>query len=172
MKKCYRYGCLCVAIFYLIGNAQTKQAQAGGGSILLFENFRRSGKTNEWWLTKNRIKLLPRWKYVREEIPLPLKNAITIATNWIIAKEGPGVPYIDSIAIDSLNSNESEYRYVYYYKFVYSVRFFDQGVCVVLMDGTILEPDDPYGVKWKPLSSVVTNKVDKPLEMNRPKQVP
>ena len=141
--KTFYFWIFIFAIFPLDVIAQTRELPSDEGSILICANSRRSGETNRWWLLKSRLLTLPKWRYQNEEIPLALKDAIAISKKWIIAKEGPGEFDIDTITIDSLHSDSKDYRYIYYYKIVYSVRAFDRGVCIVLMDGTVLEPDNP-----------------------------
>ena len=109
--------------------------------ILLYSEVRRSGQTNEWWLPYARLETLPRWNPAHEEAPVSLSRAIALATNWVVSKEGPGIGYIDEIHIASFHSTAKTFRYVYYYRIIFQARWADYMGCIVLMDGTVLEPE-------------------------------
>ena len=83
----------------------------------------------------------------KEDAPLSLERAIRIACEWIGKREFRSADVsavgseIKNIFIESLHSEEKELRQVFYYRITFETGFFDQAACVVLMDGTVLEPE-------------------------------
>ena len=92
-----------------------------------------------------RMKALPKWNPLKEKAPLSISRALQIATKWIVAREGGGKPVeapdVDAIVITSLHSYTRDFRYIFYYRIVFSIGAFDEMACIVFMDGTVLEPD-------------------------------
>ena len=74
-------------------------------------------------------------------------RTIQIASKWICEKELPGTKdsavgaEIKNILIDSIHSEAKELRHVFYYRIVFATGFFDEAACIVLMDGSVLEPE-------------------------------
>lgn len=96
--------------------------------------------TNQWWLPVSRIAQLPIWKGEGEP-PISTKRALKIARKWIASKSGNGE--VNRIILRPINADESEskYRHSFYYIIEFRVNPFGNHItCVVLMDGTVLEP--------------------------------
>ncbi len=111
--------------------------------IWLYAQMRRSGETNEFWLPVSRLKRLPRWDPLHQKPPVSLTKAIQTASKWLAAREGGGERGVDEITICSLHSDEQQFWHFFYYRFIFNTRPFDQAACIVLMDGTVLEPEPP-----------------------------
>jgi hypothetical protein len=109
--------------------------------IKLFSHMRRSGVTNEWWLPMSRLKALPKWNPEKEELPLSLEKALQTARKWACAMQETTGIWLQSVTILSIQPNQEEFRYVFYYRFIFGVDPFDRMACIVMMDGTVLEPE-------------------------------
>jgi hypothetical protein len=120
------------------GNPPSLRRSETEDQVQLFSHKRRSGRVYDWWLAESRTVGLPVWNVEqKEEPPLPLLRAIEIAR-----AAGEKWERLESVAILSIPGAEFEppFGRVFYYKCVFRVETFDRRVCVVLMDGTILEP--------------------------------
>ncbi len=87
------------------------------------------------------IKNLPKWNPDKQALPLTLENALKMASEWVTKKRGGGTPQLESVTVKSINPDEKEFASTFYYVFIFGVSTFDRMGCIVLMDGTILEPD-------------------------------
>jgi hypothetical protein len=126
------------AIVLVAANASTRGEEAG---ILLHQADAYLGTgTNQWWLPPDRLERLPRWRGEGSP-PVSIKQALKIARKWISPKSGNGD--IDHILLRPINpdASESKYRSCYFYTIEFSVSPYGNHItCVVLMDGTVLEP--------------------------------
>src|ERR1035438_674418 len=98
------------------------------------------GRTNQWWLPLNRLERLPHWRG-HGNPPVSLKNALKAARKWITPKSGDGD--VDHILLRPINPDDSDskYRFSYFYTIEFCVSPYGNHItCVVLMDGTVLEP--------------------------------
>jgi hypothetical protein len=98
------------------------------------------GGTNQWWLPLNRLERLPHWRG-HGNPPVSLKNALKAARKWITPKSGDGD--VDHILLRPINPDDSDskYRFSYFYTIEFCVSPYGNHItCVVLMDGTVLEP--------------------------------
>lgn len=127
-----------VVLALVLGTATKLHAQEH--KIEMYAEVRRSGVTNEWWLPVDRLKSCPRWDPLHEKVPLPPDRAAKIAAEWIEKREGFKVTEIEDIQIGTFHSDAKEFHHVFYYRFLYSPRQFDFASCIVLMDGTVVEP--------------------------------
>jgi hypothetical protein len=96
--------------------------------------------TNQWWLPLDRLERLPRWQG-QGDPPVRIKKALRVARQWIAKKSGDGD--VDHILLRPINpdSAEAKFRLVYYYTIKFCVSPYGNHItCVVLMDGTVLEP--------------------------------
>ena len=110
--------------------------------IHIYEFLRRNCNTNVWWLTSERFRSLPNWNPENnEKIPLSLDSAMKIASKWVAAKES-GVCPLQSISIEPIGSPYGQGPRVFYYRFIFhAALLFDYTACIVLMDGTVMEPE-------------------------------
>jgi hypothetical protein len=68
-------------------------------------------------------------------------KALRLARKWIASKSGDG--QVDHILLRPINpdSSESKYRLTYFYAIEFRVSPYGNHItCLVLMDGTVLEP--------------------------------
>jgi hypothetical protein len=96
--------------------------------------------TNQWWVPLSRLERLPLWRG-KGNPPLSIEKALRIARRWITPQSGDGD--VDHILLRPIGpSAESKYRYLYYYVVEFSVSPYGNYItCVVLMDGTVVEPE-------------------------------
>ena len=117
---------------------------ADDDGIMILKHHTRTA-AYEWWLAYNRIKELPRWKAIKEPPPISLEKAIQISKKWVAKKDGIDPQYEDNVGlvsagVQSLYRGEEKYRDVFYYKIILDTRPFETMACIVLMDGTVLQP--------------------------------
>jgi hypothetical protein len=96
--------------------------------------------TNQWWLPLDRLERLPRWRGVGNP-PVSVKTALRVARKWIARKSGDGD--VDHILLRPINpdASKSKYRLCYFYTIEFCVHPYGNHItCVVLMDGSVLEP--------------------------------
>ncbi|MEI7940213.1 MAG: hypothetical protein WCK27_26310 [Verrucomicrobiota bacterium] len=136
MKKISFALCLS-ALLVVVGTA----ARGGDHKLLLCEAepYRNTG-TNQWWVPFSRLERVPLWRG-KGNPPLSIEKALRIARKWITPQSGNGdVHHILLRAVEP--GGESKYRYVYYYVMEFSVSPYGNYItCVVLMDGTVVEPE-------------------------------
>ncbi len=83
---------------------------------------------------------LPQWKPDEEKPPLSLTKAIQIAAKWIAKRSGGGD--VETILIRPVGLANDQFRYIYFYQIKFGVNPIDNYMtCIVLMDGTVLEPE-------------------------------
>lgn len=97
------------------------------------------GDTNQWWLSLDRLKRLPQWRGEGNP-PVSIRQALKVARKWIRPKAGYGE--VDRILLRPINPDDDAiYRFCYFYVIQFCVSPFGNHItCVVLMDGTVLEP--------------------------------
>jgi hypothetical protein len=105
-----------------------------------------------WVLPISRLEHLPLWKENKGNPPLSVRKAISAARKWIAtqnAYKSPGYE-VESLLIrpilPSVNQSRSgrfsKYSDAYFYKIEFGMPPFENHItCVVLMDGTVLEPE-------------------------------
>ena len=94
-----------------------------------------------WSISSNRCASLPEWKPQKGEPPLSLGKAASIASEWASSKNHGGD--IESIEVYPVNRSKSgKFTSVFFYASTLEVApYLNHISCVVLMDGTVLEPD-------------------------------
>lgn len=134
-------------IVYSVLVTTNSNAWATGGPFEFYSETRRSGATNEWWISGKRLAKLPTWDPIKEGPPISVGKAMKLATKWMMKRERLTGPYFDveRIVLFRIGPESSAYRDVFCYIITFGVGSFDHQSCVVLMDGTVLEP------KVKPL---------------------
>jgi hypothetical protein len=104
------------------------------------------GNTNVWFVTKSRLEKLPVWKEAEEEPPLQVGKAISLAKTWVLSKGASTNCYVGTLTFSSLgrSSLNDKYHYVYFYiiQFDEVAQFGSHMTCVVLLDGSIVEPEN------------------------------
>jgi len=111
--------------------------------------------TNTWFITESRLKKLPGWDE-KGEPPLAMSKAITLAKVWLVSLGASTNCFVVDIEFRSLDRGYPNSRYRQYWFYV--IRFGEVQVygsyatCVVLLDGSILEPDRPVGPRKRTIS--------------------
>ena len=103
------------------------------------EPYRNSG-TNHWWVPLSRLERLPLWRGEGNP-PLSINKALRIAREWITPKSGNGS--VDHIVLRPIEPGaESKYKFLYYYVIEFCVAPYGNHItCVILTDGTVVEPE-------------------------------
>jgi len=109
-------------------------------SIKIFSQIARSGITNEWYLPKKALTSLPRWDPFREKVPFSLEQAAATAKEWVNSHKHFELSDIDEIDLVPFHSTDPTFHNIWYYRVFYSSNFFEQSTCIILMDGTVLNP--------------------------------
>jgi hypothetical protein len=139
MRHMSRLLCVLISAAIAVGaNISTRGEERG---ILLHQADAYLGAgTNQWWLPLDRLERLPRWRGVGNP-PVSVKTALRITRKWIASKSGDGdVDHILLRPIDP-DASESKYRLCYFYTIEFCVHPYGNHItCVVLMDGSVLEP--------------------------------
>jgi hypothetical protein len=127
--------------------------------VLLYEtNTDRGADTNQWWLSLSRLERLPKWNPQRvAEPPLSVKKALKAARKWILTR-GVGGGDVEEIVLRPVHPDEAPFSSVFYYRIRFGVApFGNHLICIVLMDGSVLEPeshDRTETRKWMPIAEM------------------
>jgi len=104
------------------------------------------GFTNTWYVTKSRLETIPRWDE-NGEPPLSAGKALSLAKAWVASK-GAGSPTntcVESIVLRSWSQDypNSPNRSFWFYKiqFCNTFQYANHMTCIVLLDGSIVEPE-------------------------------
>ena len=122
-----------------------KAAPAKGEGRRLFvyqtDGDRSCGGTNVWWLSPRQAAQLPKWHPGRSaQPPLSLKKALKSAKKWIDSKGGGEIEEVVLRPVQ--HSDSSPYRQLFYYRIRFGVApYLNHLTCIILMDGTVLEPE-------------------------------
>lgn len=101
---------------------------------------RNCSGTNIWWLSATQAGRLPKWHSRSTQPPLSLDKAVRSAKKWIDSKGGGDVYEVVLRPVGPEDS--SPYRQLFYYRFTFDVAPYQNHLtCIVLMDGTTLEPE-------------------------------
>jgi hypothetical protein len=134
-------------LFFIIQLAITFHQSSGVAS----EDFRVTlyvhqlvslSSTNEWVYSADLLKKESFWEPGKTDPPIALGKIVQLAKEWVVSKGSKPDPKLINIEIRCLNSSGGEYSNVYFY----NLRFGDVGYfghyirCIVLMDGTVVEP--------------------------------
>jgi hypothetical protein len=107
------------------------------GEISLFRYPARH-MTYEWIALEQNLKNTPRWDGV-DPIPIDPAKAVSIAKRWF-KKRNLDPAVIRKIEIRRLITDNSDLSQCWYYLVDATVDPFDSMACLVLMDGSVLEP--------------------------------
>jgi hypothetical protein len=96
--------------------------------------------TNVWWLSRTQAARLPKWHAADTKPPLSLNKALRSAKKWIDAKGGGVIEEVVLRPVDP--SDSTPYGHLFYYRISFGVAPYGNHLtCIVLMDGTVLEPE-------------------------------
>lgn len=101
------------------------------------------GGTKEWRLPLDRLQLLPKWNPDKGNPPISQTKALRIARAWLKSKGVSGTYTIDSIMLRNDCAGQDEYGFDFHYRIVFGNvnAYLNHMTCIVLMDGTVLEPE-------------------------------
>ena len=109
--------------------------------LLLFSFVDGGGKTNEWFFPLSMRTKIPKWDPESGELPLSLTKAMKTSRKWVENREHGTNFQLASVCMCPVRPHEG-FNQIFYYKF-----FYDMGngqnhfVTVVLMNGSVLEPE-------------------------------
>jgi hypothetical protein len=131
--------CVLVSSAILVGANVNTRGEASG--VLLHEADAYMGAgTNQWWLPLERVERLPRWGG-QGDPPVSIDQALRVARKWIAPKSGNGDVHRILLRPINPDSLASKFRFCYFYTIEFCVSPYGNHItCVVLMDGTVLEP--------------------------------
>jgi len=139
MRHLSRLLCILAPAVFLVTASLSAHEQESG--IFLQEaDAYLGGGTNQWWLPLERLERLPYWRGEGNP-PISIAKALKVARRWIKSKSGNGG--VDHILLRPINpdSLKPKYRLSYYYTIEFCVSPYGNHItCIVLMDGTVLEP--------------------------------
>lgn len=129
--------------------AATSYVEAGTNEIYLLSHSTNK-RDCEWYLSLDKNKTMPKWNPLKEQLPFPAEKAVKMASDWIKKTEKLNFePELWSIILRPIQPNEKEFKYSYFYVLKFGTGLFQTSLCVILMDGTILEPRSKYGLIQK-----------------------
>jgi hypothetical protein len=122
--------------------AGANNLQGQESRLLLYQTDKdQGGGTNLWWLSLSRVEQLPKWLPDKPEPPVSQTKALKIARKWITSQGGWGGD-VEYILLSSVNPDEPSFRSVFYYRIRFGFPPYKNHVtCIILMDGTVLEPE-------------------------------
>jgi len=112
----------------------------------IYQHISGYGFTNTWSITKSRLDKIPRWDD-NGEPPLSAGKALSLAKAWVVSKGAcaPTNTCAESIVLRSLSQDfpGSAYRSFWFYKiqFCNTFQYANHMTCIVLLDGSIVEPE-------------------------------
>lgn len=112
-------------------------------SMLLHSGDRRSGANYEWWVPIERMKRLPDWKpNIADggDPPLSVGAAVKIARLWVIKNGAPKDTRLQRVFLKPIDWEGTLFPNEYYYIITFEAGLLDSIDCVVLVDGSVVEP--------------------------------
>jgi len=105
------------------------------------------GITNTWFVASSRMEKAAGWDE-KGEPPLPVGKAVSLAKAWVISKGGSTNSYVETVEFRSADrgappGSSSKFRPFWFYKikFYQVAQFGSSMTCVVLLDGSVVEPE-------------------------------
>ena len=147
MKTKHPIICLTVLLF-------TLAASAGEDfKFPIYSRGSRYGYTNTWYVSMSRLKKLPKWNE-QGEPPLSVGKAISLGKAWVVSKGFSPDCYVGGVEFCSVNrgappippdnpNKPSELRPYWFYTIHFEevMMIGSWTTCVVLSDGSIVEPE-------------------------------
>jgi hypothetical protein len=98
--------------------------------------------TLEWRISTNLAERLPSWSPDKKSPPCSLERAIQTARAWVVSLGEDENPIVNTIYILPITPNQdTRYLDKYYYRIrLRAGPAFNYTTCIVLMDGSVLEP--------------------------------
>jgi hypothetical protein len=130
---------VCLGLLFLAGVHSVHGTEA---RVLLYEtDMDWGGGTNQWLITNSRLQQLPKWNPQKSEPPVSQTMALKIARKWIVARGVSGSYEVDSILLQAVRPDTGRFDYYYKIRFGNVNAYLNHMTCIVLMDGTVLEPE-------------------------------
>jgi len=137
MKIVHSLFCLTFCFFTLASLA------AEDDKYPIFSRVSFYGPTNTWFVTRSQLNRVPGWDE-KGEPPLPVAKAVSLATAWVVSKGGGTNSFVETIEFRSLERGnpKGKYRSFWFYKIRFhdAFRYGNSVTCIVLLDGSIVEP--------------------------------
>jgi hypothetical protein len=110
----------------------------------IYEHVSGYGITNTWFVALSRVEKSAGWDE-KGEPQLPVGKAVSIAKAWVVSKGGSTNSYVDNIVFRSVDRGypHSKLRPFWFYNIQFhDVYMFGSSVtCIVLLDGSVVEPE-------------------------------
>jgi len=119
-----------------------------GGDVTIYTCNTR-GSSFEWLAAESELLKLPRWNPQREDVPVSPRAAVAAARKWL-AERKYGIEDIIVVQLKNFDPSETPLKYCWYYVIQFRTDLLDSMACVVLMDGSVLEPHEIKPGKTKP----------------------
>jgi hypothetical protein len=132
---------VCFGMLSFVGEHSVHGEEA---RLLLYQtDMDWGGGTNQWWLPYNRLQQLPKWNPEKAEPPVSQMKALKIAMKWLTSKGVSGSYNVDYILLRAVRPDDNRYRFDFHYRIVFGNvnAYLNHMTCIVLMDGTVLEPE-------------------------------
>jgi hypothetical protein len=142
------------SLIWLVLFTFTQVAYADGGfPFPIYQRVSGYGFTNTWFVAMNQIDKAAGWEE-KGEPSLSVGKAVELGKAWVISKGGSTKSYVESVEFQSVDrgrppGSSSKFRHFWFYL----IRFdevFQVGssvTCVVLLDGSIVEPASTPHIK-------------------------
>lgn len=111
--------------------------------IIIYSHENQWLATNIWRVSEAALKKLPLWNPEEGPPPLPINKAVKLAKAWLISRGADTNLWLYYIKIRPIGPGQYEYRDTYFY----NIYFGGVGIvghyqrCIILMDGTIVDPE-------------------------------
>jgi hypothetical protein len=117
--------------------------QAEDVKLPLFRHSTQSELTNVWSVSFERLRKTPQWKSGESEPPLSVGKAVMLAKAWCVSKGCSPELWVEEIEFRPVFQTGGEFKFTYYYNILFgNVTYYGHyRRCIVLMDGTVVEPD-------------------------------
>ena len=128
----------------LLSFAGVRSVHGEEARLLLYQtDMDWGGGTNQWWLPISRLQQSPKWHPEKSEPPISQMKALKIARKWLDSRGVTGTYDVDYILLHAVRPGVGERRFDFYYRIVFGNvnAYLNHMTCIVLMDGTVLEPE-------------------------------
>jgi len=135
---------LIAVCFGLLSFAGVRSVHGEEARLLLYQtDMDWGGGTNQWWLPISRLEKLPEWHPEKGEPPISQMGALKIARKWIASRGVSGTFVVDYILLQGVSPQGGSHQFDYYYRIRFGNvnAYLNHMTCIVLMDGTVLEPE-------------------------------
>jgi hypothetical protein len=143
--RVYDMKALLIAVYLgLFSFAAVRSVHGEEAKFLLYKtDMDWVGVTNQWWLPISRLQQLPKWHPEKSEPPISQMKALKIARKWLASRGVTGAYDVDYILLHAVRPDADEHRFDFYYRIVFGNvnAYLNHMTCIVLMDGTVLEPE-------------------------------